>query len=174
AVSEQLVALFLTGGAGTVVGGAAEGPFGIDELHIVSTRFTSMFTQTPIVQQIGPLKNTNNEHSGVAANNVVHPHADGRPLPDYVFEPRAELLLEALLPKYFVTRIYGALLDSAVSELAARRTAMRTATDNANEIALSLGQQINHARQAQITEDLNEIISGADALSADAANEDRP
>ena len=84
----------------------------------------------------------------------------------YEFEPSSDLLLDEMLPKYLKTRIYAALLDAAASESAARRAACKAATDNANDIIRNLSRQANQARQAQITQELTEIVGGADALAA--------
>ena len=80
-------------------------------------------------------------------------------------------MLSALLPKYVSTRIYSALLDSAASESAARRTAMKAATDNANELVNTLSRQANQARQAQITQEISEIVGGANALASSAGSD---
>jgi F-type H+-transporting ATPase subunit gamma len=88
------------------------------------------------------------------------------PLPAYEFEPEADQLLAALLPKYINTRIYAALLDSAASESAARRRAMKSATDNAEEMIKSLTRMMNKERQAAITQEISEIVGGANALAA--------
>ena len=87
------------------------------------------------------------------------------------FEPSAEKLLGALLPKYINTRIYAALLESAASELAAKRTAMKAASDNANELVNDLTREANQARQAQITQEISEIVGGADALAGAGSDE---
>jgi F-type H+-transporting ATPase subunit gamma len=86
--------------------------------------------------------------------------------PMYDFEPDAETLFEALLPKYVNTRLFAGLLDAAASEHAARRTAMKSATDNADEIVTNLSRQANQARQAQITQEISEIVGGVEALSS--------
>ena len=87
-------------------------------------------------------------------------------LPAYEFEPNPEALLDALLPKYINTRIYAALIDAAASESAARRRAMKSATDNADEMIKSLTREMNSARQAAITQEISEIVGGANALAA--------
>ena len=132
-----------------------DGVAGVDELHIVYTEFRSMITQVPVANRIVPLVVEESEEEA----------PDG-PLPQYEFEPEAETLLDALLPKYITTRLYAALLESAASESAARRRAMKAATDNADEIAKTLVRQANQARQAEITQEISEIVGGADALSA--------
>ena len=95
----------------------------------------------------------------------VEEKADG-PLPAYEFEPDADDLLAALLPRYINARIYAALLDSAASESAARRRAMKAATDNADEMIKGLTREMNSARQAAITQEISEIVGGANALAA--------
>ena len=130
---------------------------GIDELHVVYTEFRSMLTQTPVAKRIAPLEVEYTE-------NPVK-------LPDYEFEPDAETLLGALLPKYVKTRLFAAVLDSAASESAARQRAMKAATDNANELIRTYTQQMNQARQAQITQEISEIVGGADALAAAGSDE---
>jgi F-type H+-transporting ATPase subunit gamma len=82
----------------------------------------------------------------------------------YEFEPSADALLDALLPKYVTTRIYAAMLEAAASESASRRRAMKSASDNAEELAKNLSRQANQARQAEITQEISEIVGGADAL----------
>jgi F-type H+-transporting ATPase subunit gamma len=135
----------------------ADSDAGIDELHIVYTEFRSMLTQVPIAKRIAPLEVEYTE-------NPVQ-------LPDYEFEPDAETLLGALLPKYVKTRMFAALLDSAASESAARQRAMKAATDNANDLIRTYTQQMNQARQAQITQEISEIVGGADALAAAGSEE---
>ncbi len=144
------------GGGGRVEGGVE----GVDEIHVVSTRFVSMLSQVPNARRVAPLE-----------IEYVGDDAPGGPLPAYEFEPAADALLDALLPKYVTTRIYAALLDSAASESAARRAACKAATDNANDIIRTLSRQMNQARQAQITQELTEIIGGADALAAASIEE---
>jgi F-type H+-transporting ATPase subunit gamma len=148
--ADQLVDGFVTG-ADTDVDG------GIDELHIVYTEFRSMLTQVPVAKRIAPME--------------VEYTESPTQLPDYEFEPDAETLLGALLPKYVKTRLFAALLDSAASESAARQRAMKAATDNANDLIKAYTQQMNQARQAQITQEISEIVGGADALAA-AGSED--
>ena len=89
----------------------------------------------------------------------------------YNFEPSAEAVLDALLPQYVAHLIYTAMLDSAASESAARQRAMKAATDNANELIRTYTQQMNQARQAQITQEISEIVGGADALAAAGSEE---
>ena len=155
-VGETLIKAF-TAGADDVDGGPGpDGVRGVDELHIVFTEFKSLMTQTPVTRIIGPLQ------------VEERPRAEAAPgaLPDYDFEPDPEALLDALLPKYINTRIYAALLESAASESAARRRAMKSATDNAEEMIDKYTREMNSARQAGITQEISEIVGGANALAA--------
>jgi len=90
-------------------------------------------------------------------------------LPMYEFEPNAGEVLNALLPRYIEARIFNAMLQSAASEHAARRRAMKSATDNADELIKSLTRLANAARQAEITQEISEIVGGADALASASA-----
>jgi F-type H+-transporting ATPase subunit gamma len=130
---------------------------GVDEIHIVYTHFTSMVSQEPRVRRILPVE---------VVEEVVDTKKDGMPFPLYEFEPSPEAVLDALLPRYVEQAIYSALLMSAASEHAARRRAMKSATDNAEELIRTLTRQANQARQAEITQEISEIVGGADALSA--------
>ncbi|MEV0809010.1 F0F1 ATP synthase subunit gamma [Micromonospora sp. NPDC050200] len=152
-VGETLIKAF-TAGADDIDGGAgADGVLGIDELHIVYTEFHSLMTQTPVAKIIGPMQVED------------RPRSEGL-LPAYEFEPEADALLDALLPKYINTRIYAALIESAASESAARRRAMKSATDNAEEMIEKYTREMNTARQAGITQEISEIVGGANALAA--------
>ncbi|MEV4555979.1 F0F1 ATP synthase subunit gamma [Kitasatospora sp. NPDC049285] len=134
---------------------------GVDELHLVSTKFESMLTQTAVDARLLPLKLDEVQLSDESkAKNEIFPLYD--------FEPSAEGVLDALLPRYVESRIYNALLQSAASEHAARRRAMKSATDNAGELIKSLTRLANSARQAEITQEISEIVGGANAL-ADAS-----
>ena len=93
------------------------------------------------------------------------------PLPAYEFEPEADELLSALLPKYLNTRIYAALLESAASESASRRRAMKSASDNADDLLKRYTREMNSARQAAITQEISEIVGGANALAAAGSDE---
>ncbi len=137
--------------------GNADGIAGVDEIHIVYTEFVSMLTQRPIAKRVAPLEVEYTEGEEPTPASL---------LPSYEFEPSADKLLSALLPKYINTRIYAALLESAASELAARRTAMKAASDNANDLVGTLTREMNQARQAQITQEISEIVGGANALTA--------
>ena len=91
--------------------------------------------------------------------------------PEVTFEPDADTLLDNLLPRYMSTRAFASLLESAASESAARRTAMKSATDNATELVEGLSREANQARQAQITQEISEIVGGAGALAASAGSD---
>ncbi|GAA5121626.1 F0F1 ATP synthase subunit gamma [Haloechinothrix salitolerans] len=161
---DAMVNLFLAGADDEAEGPGADGVVGVDELHIVYTEFRSMLTQTPVAKRIAPLEV---EYADEGESAQQAPTL----LPAYDFEPSAETLLGALLPKYINTRIYAALLESAASELAARRTAMKAASDNANELVDTLTREANQARQAQITQEISEIVGGADALATAGVEE---
>ena len=144
-VGERLVADFTTP--------TEEG--GIDEVHIVFTRFVSMVTQEPEVIRLLPLEVVEGEEA---------PDADDL-LPLYSFEPSAEQVLDALLPKYVNARLFNCMLQAAASELAARQRAMKSATDNAEELIKKYTRLANQARQAEITQEISEIVGGASALA---------
>ncbi|QMU79150.1 F0F1 ATP synthase subunit gamma [Streptacidiphilus sp. PB12-B1b] len=151
-VSADLIDAFVTD--------TAEG--GVDELHIVSTEFVSMLTQNAVDVRLLPLRL---EETQAAAQ-------EQGPFPLYDFEPSAEGVLDALLPRYVESRIYNALLQSAASEHAARRRAMKSATDNAGDLIKSLSRLANSARQAEITQEISEIVGGASALADANAGSD--
>jgi F-type H+-transporting ATPase subunit gamma len=129
---------------------------GVDEVHVVFTRFVSMVTQEPEVIRLLPLE---------VVEGTEAPEAD-EVLPLYEFEPGADQVLDALLPKYVTERLFNALLQSAASELAARQRAMKSATDNAEELIRKYTRLANQARQAEITQEISEIVGGADALAS--------
>ncbi len=176
--SQHLVELFLAGSGEEIEAYNGEGTIeGVDELHIVYTRFVSMLTQSPEVRRVAPM-DVEVEEDRLQSEDEEQGDEQGKgsggandPTPDYEFEPEPEALLGALLPKYVGTRIYASLLDAAASESAARRTAMKAATDNANELVESLSRVANQARQAQITQEISEIVGGVNAL-ADSAGSD--
>ncbi|MDT3398263.1 F0F1 ATP synthase subunit gamma [Streptomyces sp. B1866] len=136
---------------------------GVDELHIVYTEFVSMLTQTPVEHRLLPLS-LEPAAQAEAPKGVV--------LPLYDFEPSAEEVLDALLPRYVESRIYNALLQAAASKHAATRRAMKSATDNAEELIKSLKRLANAARQADITQEISEIVGGASALADASAGSD--
>jgi len=131
---------------------------GVDEIHIVYTEFKSMLTQNALAKRMLPLE--------VVESSTPAPAGL---LPMYEFEPNAGEVLNALLPRYIQARIFNAMLQSAASEHAARRRAMKSATDNADELIKSLTRLANAARQAEITQEISEIVGGADALSSASA-----
>ncbi|MEU5255309.1 F0F1 ATP synthase subunit gamma [Streptomyces longwoodensis] len=140
----------------------AEG--GVDELHIVFTEFVSMMTQTALDARLLPLR---------LDEVAQEAKPQGEILPLYDFEPSAEDVLDALLPRYVESRIYNALLQSAASKHAATRRAMKSATDNAGELINTLSRLANAARQAEITQEISEIVGGASALADATAGSDR-
>ncbi|MFD6970668.1 MULTISPECIES: F0F1 ATP synthase subunit gamma [unclassified Streptomyces] len=140
----------------------AEG--GVDELHIVYTEFVSMMTQNPVDGRMLPLS---------LEKAAEETGAKGEILPLFDFEPSAEDVLDALLPRYVESRIYNALLQSAASEHAARRRAMKSATDNAGDLIKSLSRLANAARQAEITQEISEIVGGASAMADATAGSDK-
>jgi F-type H+-transporting ATPase subunit gamma len=135
-----------------------EGKVGVDEIHIIFTEFRSMITQEAQAKRMLPLEVV--ESSTPAPTGL---------LPMYEFEPNAGEVLNALLPRYIEARIFNAMLQSAASEHAARRRAMKSATDNADELIKSLTRRANAARQAEITQEISEIVGGADALASASA-----
>ena len=128
---------------------AAEG--GVDEVYLVYTEFVSMLTQRPAIHRLLPI--------------AITEQVERTPVPIYEFEPSPEAVLNELLPWYIESRIFHALLDSAAAEIAARRRAMKSATDNANELLEALTREANKARQAEITQEISEIVGGANALA---------
>jgi F-type H+-transporting ATPase subunit gamma len=153
-IGEVLMAAF-TAGADDVEGEPGpDGIIGVDELHVVHTQFKTLMTQTPVANFLAPMQVEETE----ATEDIV--------LPAYDYEPDPDTLFDALLPKYINTRIYAALLDAAASEWAARRRAMKSASDNAEEVMRTLTRQMNSARQAEITQEISEIVGGANALAA--------
>ena len=142
AVADSVIEAFLAG--------APEG--GVDEIHLVYTEFVSMLSQRATARRVLPLTvEFSEEEEGVRA--FVE------------FESSQEEVLDALLPRYVESRFYAAMLESAASEQAARRRAMKAATDNAEELIKSLTRAANAARQAEITQEIMEIVGGAEALS---------
>ncbi len=128
---------------------------GVAEIHIVYTHFTSMVSQEPRVIRLLPLE---------IVEGVAEPDEEIAPL--YDFEPGPEEVLDALLPRYVEQRVYTCLLQAAASELASRQRAMNTAVTNADDIIRNYTRLANSARQAEITQEISEIVSGADALAA--------
>jgi F-type H+-transporting ATPase subunit gamma len=127
---------------------------GVAELHVVYTQFVNMVTQRPRVVRMLPLEVV----EGVVEHDEVEPLYD--------FEPSVEVVLDALLPRYVRSRIFSFLLEAAASELASRQRAMHTAVENAEDLIRNYTRLANQARQADITQEISEIVSGADALAA--------
>ena len=128
---------------------------GVDEFHVVFTRFVNMVTQVPEVIRMLPLEVVEGEEAP----------SEEDVLPLYEFEPSAEDVLDALLPKYVSSRLFNCLLQAAASELASRQKAMKSATDNAEELIKKYTRLANQARQAEITQEISEIVGGASALA---------
>ncbi len=170
--SKHLVELFMAGSGNTIQAYNGEGTVeGVDELHIVYTKFVSMLTQSPEVRRMAPLEVSYQDSNFELGEDMLSDSNGAEPTAQYDFEPEAGTLLSALLPKYINTRIYSSLLDAAASESAARRTAMKAATDNANELVNTLSREANQVRQAQITQEISEIVGGANALASSAGSD---
>ena len=145
-IGETLVAKFMQG----------EDEGGVNEIHIVYNRFVSMLTQEPEMVRLLPLE---------IVDGVEDP-GDTQVFPLYEFEPDADTVLDALLPVYIDSRIFNALLQSAASKHAATQKAMKSASDNADTLIRDYTRLANNARQAEITQQISEIVGGADALSS--------
>lgn len=148
-VGDRLIADFLKG--------SAEG--GVDEIHVVFTWFHTLVSQEPVVIRMLPIE-------------VIHPVTKPDPgelLPLYSFEPGVEEVLDSLLPRYIRARLFNMMLQAAASEHAARQRAMKSATDNAEELIRKYTRLANQARQAEITQEISEIVGGADALASAGA-----
>jgi F-type H+-transporting ATPase subunit gamma len=172
-VGSVLIDAFTAGEDDEEAGAGADGVLGVDELHIVYTEFRSLLSQVPVAKRMAPLEVEEVEEFDYEREDREHGSANtdsGVPT-SYEFEPSAEGLLDALLPKYVTTRIYAAMLEAAASESASRRRAMKSASDNAEELAKNLSRQANQARQAEITQEISEIVGGADALASAGAND---
>ncbi|OBK86492.1 F0F1 ATP synthase subunit gamma [Mycolicibacter heraklionensis] len=154
-IASTLVEAFLAGVDDDGDHPGTDGVLGVDELHIVSTDFRSMLSQSAEARRIAPML-------------VEYVGEETGPKTLYSFEPDATTLFDSLLPRYLTTRVYAALLDSAASELASRQRAMKSATDNADDLIKALTLEANRERQAQITQEISEIVGGANAL-ADAS-----
>jgi F-type H+-transporting ATPase subunit gamma len=151
-IASTLVETFLAGADDVGDDPGPDGILGVDELHIVSTEFKSMMSQNAVAHRIAPMV-------------VEYVEEDIGPRTLYSFEPDATTLFDVLLPRYLTTRVYAALLESAASELASRQRAMKSATDNADDLIKALTLEANRERQAQITQEISEIVGGANALS---------
>ncbi|MEV6490986.1 F0F1 ATP synthase subunit gamma [Actinoplanes sp. NPDC051633] len=156
-VGESLLEAFVAGTDDTEEQHGPDGIEGVDELHIVSTQFKSLMTQSAEAHFLAPMQ-------------VEEREREPGLRPAYEFEPEADELLDALLPKYLNTRIYAALLDSAASESASRRRAMKSASDNADDLLKRYTREMNSARQAAITQEISEIVGGVEALSTSGSD----
>jgi F-type H+-transporting ATPase subunit gamma len=140
---------------------------GIDEIHVVYTHFINRVKQDVRVRRVLPLRVVN-----VPVGESTDPitggddHGGHAALPLYDFEPGVEAVLDDLLPRFGTHLVYTGLLLSAASEHAARQRAMSSATDNAEDLIKTLTRQANQARQAEITQEISEIVGGADALAS--------
>ena len=171
-VGQELIAAFTAGEDDDESGAGADGVVGVDELHIVYTEFRSLLSQVPVAKRMAPLEVEEVEEFDYEREDRESGQSGDSGVPtSYEFEPSAEGLLDALLPKYITTRIYAAMLEAAASESASRRRAMKSASDNAEELAKNLSRQANQARQAEITQEISEIVGGADALASAGAND---
>jgi F-type H+-transporting ATPase subunit gamma len=150
-IATTLVDTFMKG-AGDDEDQRSDDDQGVDELHIVYSEFKSMMSQTAVAHRIAPL-----------VVEYVEEEEELHTL--YSFEPDATTLFDALLPRYLTTRVYAALLEAAASELASRQRAMKSATDNADDLIKELTLMANRERQAQITQEISEIVGGANALA---------
>lgn len=152
-IASALVEAFLAGADDEGDEPGPDGILGVDEIHIVFTEFRSMLTQSAEDRRIAPMVV---EYVG---------QDDSEPLTLFEFEPDATTLFGALLPRYVATRVYAALLEAAASESASRRRAMKAATDNADDLIKALTLEANRERQGQITQEISEIVGGANALA---------
>jgi F-type H+-transporting ATPase subunit gamma len=135
----------------------------VDQIDLVYTQFVSMGTQRVTVRRFLPLETESEDEAADAT-------PEG-PTAQFEFEPSPAAVLESLLPRYVESRLFSALLDAAASEHASRQRAMKSATDNAEDLILKLTRRMNQARQDAITTEIMEIIGGAEALSADKSED---
>jgi F-type H+-transporting ATPase subunit gamma len=153
-IAEVLVSAFMSGADDEGDDAGEDGILGVDELHIVFTEFNSMLSQSAEARRVAPM-----------VVEYVEDAPDEGPRTLFSFEPSAETLFDALLPRYVATRVYSALLEAAASESASRRRAMKSASDNADDLIKALTLESNRERQAQITQEISEIVGGANALA---------
>ncbi|MEU0499317.1 F0F1 ATP synthase subunit gamma [Mycobacterium sp. NPDC006124] len=153
-IADVLVSAFMAGVDDDDENAGEDGILGIDEIHIVFTQFNSMLSQSAVALRVAPM-----------VIEYVGEQEDDGPHTLFSFEPNAENLFDALLPRYIATRVYSALLEAAASESASRRRAMKSATDNADDLIKALTLEANRERQAQITQEISEIVGGANALA---------
>ena len=154
-IADTLVSAFMSGADDEGDDAGADGILGVDELHIVFTEFKSMLSQNAVARRIAPM----------VVEYVGDDQPEEGPQTLFSFEPDPETLFDALLPRYVATRVYAALLEAAASESASRRRAMKSASDNADDLIKALTLAANRERQAQITQEISEIVGGANALA---------
>jgi F-type H+-transporting ATPase subunit gamma len=154
-IADTLVTEFMSGADDEGEDPGDDGILGVDELHIVFTEFKSMLSQSAAARRIAPM----------VVEYVEDETPEDGPHTLFSFEPDPETLFDALLPRYVATRVYAALLEAAASESASRRRAMKSATDNADDLIKDLTLMANRERQAQITQEISEIVGGANALA---------
>jgi F-type H+-transporting ATPase subunit gamma len=152
-IGSTLVDAFMAGSGENSEDQQSDNGQGVDELHIVYTEFKSMLSQSTVARRMAPM----------VVEYVEDDDDETRTL--YSFEPDPTTLFESLLPRYLTTRVYAAMLESAASELASRQRAMKSATDNADDLIKALTLEANRERQAQITQEISEIVGGANALA---------
>jgi F-type H+-transporting ATPase subunit gamma len=180
--TEAVVSALTATSAREIADGDQQGRPGIDELWVVFTRFVNSVTQTATPVQVSPVQGADDssqgdDDAGRAGNDSRN--TDGSAEDDerddrgvlYEFEPEPAALIGALLPRYISARIFSALLESAASESAARRRAMKSASDNATELIKTFTRLANEARQAEITQEISEIVGGADALASSGSEQ---
>ena len=151
-IASTLVGAFMAGADDGGDEPAPDGVLSVDELHIVYSEFKSMMSQAAVAYRIAPMV-------------VEYVEEETGPRTLYSFEPDATTLFESLLPRYLTTRVYAALLEAAASELASRQRAMKSASDNASDLIRTYTRLANQARQAEITQEISEIVGGANALA---------
>jgi F-type H+-transporting ATPase subunit gamma len=167
--TDAVVAALSVTSEGTIDHGEREGKPGIDELWVVYTRFVNSVSQTPTAVQVSPVRGSDAEERRDEDGEEQEDRTASPAL--YEFEPEPARLVAALLPRYISSRIFSALLESAASESAARRRAMKSASDNATDLIRTYTRLANQARQAEITQEISEIVGGADALAAAGSEE---
>lgn len=177
-VRRHLIDGFVAGSHGTTKGraglhaqGEGKGVCGFDQVHVVYTEFESMLTQTARAQQLLPVEPVIQDEEYQLGDSALFDAESAETAAGFEFEPDADTLMEALLPQYVSRILFAMFLEASASESAARRTAMKSATDNATEMVDDLSRVANQARQAQITQEISEIVGGAGALS-DSAESD--
>lgn len=176
-VRRHMIDGFTAGSSGTakdregLVGNDGEPVRGFDQVHVVYTEFVSMLTQRSRAHQLLPIEPVIEADEFETGEGILSDSEAESPSADYDFEPDADTLLAELLPKFVSRSLYSIFLEASASESAARRAAMKAATDNATELVGELSREANAARQAQITQEITEIIGGASAL-ADSGESD--